>query len=441
MDLPDVVGVGVGMENQRPVLMVFSRRGRPVGLPPLVEGVEVRGVESGEFIALAPPAETTASGLARRKRPPTDQRPTVQFVNPLDGETCSGEVALQIKATDDKGVVSVAVYYQDWDVFYSGGGEPVFLGWPTYSGTNIWVLGWDTELEDDSHYILWAEATDTAGQNSSTNIAVFVDNQPGEPPEYSPDRWGTTDPSKPPHVSPIGVSVGNQYELAAGTLGCRVRDSSGQLYILSNNHVLARLNRARPGEWIFQPELYDTGGGIPYAGQRVARLSRFRQIVFSPVANNRVDAAIAQIDVGLGVPLVDVQAPVAGYGTPRADHFTNQELAQIFQGGSFAVQKYGRSTRLTSGTVTSISTTVIVSYGASRARFVDQIVVTGNGVFIQPGDSGSLLVTREDTSRRIAANRPVGLIFAGNSTGTQGIANRIADVLSALSVTIDGESP
>ncbi|ASV75637.1 hypothetical protein THTE_3035 [Thermogutta terrifontis] len=43
------------------------------------------------------------------------------------------------------------------------------------------------------------------------------------------------------------------------------------------------------------------------------------------------------------------------------------------------------------------------------------------------------------------ANRPVGLLFAGNSDGTYAVANRIEDVLQALSsrlgsnVTIDGE--
>jgi hypothetical protein len=66
------------------------------------------------------------------------------------------------------------------------------------------------------------------------------------------------------------------------------------------------------------------------------------------------------------------------------------------------------------------------------ALFVNQIVVYGNKPFIKAGDSGSLLVT--DPGRN-----PVGLLFAGTSSGKYAIANQIDDVLTALGVTIDGE--
>jgi hypothetical protein len=36
-----------------------------------------------------------------------------------------------------------------------------------------------------------------------------------------------------------------------------------------------------------------------------------------------------------------------------------------------------------------------------------------------------------------SSNRPVGLLFAGSSSGTT-FANQIGDVLSALNVSIDG---
>jgi hypothetical protein len=47
----------------------------------------------------------------------------------------------------------------------------------------------------------------------------------------------------------IGCSVGH-FRIPAGTLGCIVRNSTGDVMILSNNHVLADENRARRGEAI-----------------------------------------------------------------------------------------------------------------------------------------------------------------------------------------------
>lgn len=56
LELPDVVGVGGGVdEEDRPVLQVFSRKGRSAGLLAVVEGVGVQVVESGEFYAMGVP--------------------------------------------------------------------------------------------------------------------------------------------------------------------------------------------------------------------------------------------------------------------------------------------------------------------------------------------------------------------------------------------------
>ncbi|WP_095415640.1 hypothetical protein [Thermogutta terrifontis] len=137
------------------------------------------------------------------------------------------------------------------------------------------------------------------------------------------------------------------------------------------------------------------------------------------------------------------------------DYISNEDLATLFAVSQisqtpFPVQKYGRTTGWTMGTITSINTTILVSYSRGTARFVNQIVVQSPSAFILPGDSGSLLVTQEATLSEsegvlLDANRPVGLLFAGNSDGTYAVANRIEDVLQALSsrlgsnVTIDGE--
>jgi len=427
MELPDVVGVGVGFNGEgKPVLKVFAKKARPEGVPAKLDGADVEVIPSGPFYALAPAAPAATRPAATK--PSADKPPTVKFVFPQYGETLLGQVNLTVNATDDKGVTRVEFYYQQYST-----GTRLLLGTDT-NGSDGWSWLWDTPQDD--RYILWADAYDTKGQKASHNVTILVDNTLGEPPAYSPDR-----PDDVP-ISPIGVSVGNQYEASAGTLGCRVKvkDSTGQLYILSNNHVLALENSAPVGSWILQPGLYDTKSDIPYAWQIVGTLTTYVPITFSRVASNKVDAAIAAVKtLPDGTPLVGVSTPDDGYGTPASDYLTNTELAELFAslGNSIPVQKYGRTTRLTSGNITSINTTVIVGYSRGQARFVNQIVVQSASAFILPGDSGSLLVTQD-------GKIPAGLLFAGNSSGTYALANRIEDVLTALgqrlgkTIEIDG---
>ena len=72
---------------------------------------------------------------------------------------------------------------------------------------------------------------------------------------------------------------------------------SGQMYILSNNHVLANSNLAALGDPILQPGRVD-GGTFP--SNKIATLERFVEIMptnQSP-GYNLVDAAIATPDDG-----------------------------------------------------------------------------------------------------------------------------------------------
>lgn len=217
---------------------------------------------------------------------------------------------------------------------------------------------------------------------------------------------------------PIGVSTGNVNECSAGTIGARVKDGAN-VYALSNNHVYALENLAPIGSQVLQPGRYDTSCAVEPADV-IGTLANFVPIVFSTSANNTVDAATALSSTDhLGNA-----TPTGGYGTPKSAT-TSPVLGA-------AVQKYGRTTKLTKGTITGINATVNVGYGAAgTARFVDQIIVSAGKPFIKSGDSGSLLVT--DPGRN-----PVGLLFAGTSSGTA-IANPINAVLSSFSVTIDGE--
>jgi hypothetical protein len=219
---------------------------------------------------------------------------------------------------------------------------------------------------------------------------------------------------------PIGVSTGNANECSAGTIGARVKKGNA-VYALSNNHVYARENAAEPGESILQPGLYDTQCVFNSNNNNViGTLSYDEPIAFDTSASNKIDAAIAlSSSENLGNA-----TPSDGYGTPSA----NTVDAAV----DLAVMKYGRTSGQTNGTVFVVDTTIFVGYSSGTARFVNQIGVLGSkGAFIKAGDSGSLLVTSSE-------RYPVGLLFAGNSSGKYAFANHIGDVLSAFGVSIDG---
>ena len=228
---------------------------------------------------------------------------------------------------------------------------------------------------------------------------------------------GTSPTSNFTFPVPIGVSIGNSAECAAGTLGARV-SGGGKVYILSNNHVLARQNAGQAGEDILQPGRYDLNCAPGNPSDVIADLSKHVAISFSQP--NEVDAAIAEIRTGA----VGTSTTSAGYGEP------NSQTAAAVVG--MAVQKCGRTTNCTKGTIAAVNTAVNVQYSGGVARFEHQIVISGRrGAFSKQGDSGSLIVT--DNS---AAN-PVALLFAGGQTTT--IGNPINVVLQKLGVTIDGK--
>jgi len=209
-----------------------------------------------------------------------------------------------------------------------------------------------------------------------------------------------------------GVSIGNDKECAAGTLGCVVSDNSnGKMYILSNNHVLARENKAAIGERIDQPGRFETN--CVQTGQ-IAKLSKFVNITMRRNANNTVDAACAEF-TATGFTS---QMALGNAYTPTIT-FVNASINQL-------VKKVGRTTGLTFGTVNAINVNINVQYSKGVAGFTGQFYITP-GTFSAAGDSGSLIV--DDNT-----NNPVGLLFAGGTSGT--FANDIGNVLTALNVSI-----
>lgn len=231
---------------------------------------------------------------------------------------------------------------------------------------------------------------------------------------------GTTiDPTTSfPIPVPIGVSTGNVGECSAGTIGARVK-KNGNVYALSNNHVYALENAAQIDSNVVQPGRYDTGCSS-YGATIIGKLSDYKPIDFSG-GINVIDAALALSDIDR----LDNATPSNGYGKPNSTT-VGEEL-------SMPVQKYGRTSSLTKGKIAAINVTVNVGYTKGVAIFENQILVTARKAFIKAGDSGSLLVTDNLDSK------PVGLLFAGDSSGRYAFANPIGPVLEYFKVSIDGK--
>lgn len=228
------------------------------------------------------------------------------------------------------------------------------------------------------------------------------------------ERW--------PRPVPIGVSIAHQ-DVTAGTIGCQLWQSGGchtTFFVLSNNHVLANANYAAGGEPVLQPGPAD-GGVLP--GDQLGLLADFEPIEKTTTANNVMDAAVAWVSLDDS----DYVTPPDGYGAPRMSVLTPTV--------NLPVKKYGRTTRMTTGRVSSINAIVHVSYTGGTAQFVQQFIVLGdnNAPFSKAGDSGSLVVHSGGTNDR----KTVGLLFAGS--GNYSAVNPITPILQRFGANISGD--
>jgi hypothetical protein len=230
--------------------------------------------------------------------------------------------------------------------------------------------------------------------------------------------WADNGPNHRVRNLHFGVSGGNVKDSSrrfccSGTLGALVRDTQNVQYILSNNHVLGLAGRASVGDDVSQPGLIDNNCQVSTV---------VADFTLAPALSSNVDAAIAQLRPGLmdGTGFIeDIGAISSVVRTPSV---------------GLAVSKSGRTTGFTTGTISSINTTVSVRYPKSCGSnngpvftFTNQVVINSN-TFSAGGDSGSLIVTNN------SCHQPVALLFAGSSTST--IGNPISLVLSRLSASL-----
>lgn len=204
-----------------------------------------------------------------------------------------------------------------------------------------------------------------------------------------------------------GVSIGH-HDSSGGTFGFLARRDAG-LYVVSNNHVLARGNDASAGDVIVQPSKVD--GGLVDA-DALARLTSWVPLNYEG-GRTPVDCAMAEV------------SPDAV--TPRHMHFGDLESEPVPAGLSTLVRKSGRTTGVTRGVVTQVGVTTRMRVGTRRVLLANQFTVRGlGGAFSSGGDSGSLVVDE-------ATRCPVGLLCGGGTNYS--LVSPIAGVLDGLGVS------
>jgi hypothetical protein len=222
----------------------------------------------------------------------------------------------------------------------------------------------------------------------------------------------------------VGFREPDDQFVMAGTFGALVKDSQGNVYILSNNHVLAFESGVEadgttkrvglpPGSPIFQPGLLD-GGKL--STDKIAELTRWIDLR-ADRTDNLVDAAIAKVS-----KISAVSREILFIGAPTGTKAVAKDMI---------VQKFGRTTSYRAGRVSSVFFDVTVPYEVGEVTFNDQIAIRGlNGKrFSDAGDSGSAILER-------STNKVVGLLFAGATNGSLTFANHIQDVFTQLKVQL-----
>lgn len=280
----------------------------------------------------------------------------------------------------------------------------------------------------------WSQAQPNA--RIAVGIAVFEQGKFGialrltGPPAFDSRMWeplreellGELDVREVGHIVPhhtptitlaLGASLGLQQPRTTGTLGAFVKERKGsRRFILSNNHVLAGENMASIGDEVFHPGTYDSGS-------RICVGTLARMIPLTVAMPNVVDAALCATHDNI---------------VGSNNYFGQGAMSIGTAEDGLDVQKIGRTTGLTSGTVTAFDLSAIpVDYSQlGTALFNEVIEISGaNGnPFSDHGDSGSLIYCP-------SMNSAIGLLFAGSDRNRNiTYANPIGVALDALDVEL-----
>ena len=220
--------------------------------------------------------------------------------------------------------------------------------------------------------------------------------------------------------APGGVSMGVELGNATGTLGCCVFQNSNNAPLgLTNAHVLAYNtgmaydgSRCNTYNWVQQPSRFDAK--FP-AYNPMGYMNGYSVI---GAMGSDVDASCITCAYLAPNTILDITLP---YG------LTFQE-DNVFPNDP--VIKSGRTTNVTTGTITEIDVGSLINYrncdGTSMPRYMSSQIKTSP--MLSPGDSGSILL-HNNYGKEIA-----GLCFAGGSTSS--LANMFGRVMGRLAVHV-----
>jgi hypothetical protein len=229
---------------------------------------------------------------------------------------------------------------------------------------------------------------------------------------------GANHQKKLPLPIELGVSGSSANDISkafccGGTFGSAVL-YNGALHILSNNHILARSGSATAGENDIQPGLIDVScqaSGADVVGHFIGDVVPLG----SGIGGNNVDVGLSAAVTGA----VNTSGFIMDIGVP-----CSVPLAAVI---NQPIVKSGRTTGCSSGTVTSVNTSVKIQYqtGCNQGKkftinYTNQVATTNISA---GGDSGSLILSQSGL-------HPTALLYAGSSTTT--IGNPASDVVNAF---------
>lgn len=219
----------------------------------------------------------------------------------------------------------------------------------------------------------------------------------------------------------LGTSGSSSESLIPGVLCCggtlgALLTKKGRYFVLSNNHVLGRLNQAAVGEDVLQPGLFDTNCKIKNKNY-IGTLAGFKKIKFS--GTNKADAALAETTP----MLVSDDGAIHGIGIP------GNKTVKPKPGDR--VVKSGRSTGVTYGEVEIVNLSGGLTFSKScgsdedvQAQF-KQVFTVIDGNFSAGGDSGSVIY--EDVAH---CPRAMGHLIGGTARFT--VATSMKNTLRAV---------
>jgi hypothetical protein len=233
--------------------------------------------------------------------------------------------------------------------------------------------------------------------------------------------------------------AGTDQTMGVGTLGCMATlIGNGKPVLLTNAHIL-RASGGKKGDAIYQPaQLTFPQFRLEDLPQRIGKKDDRIAFFTDSVLNNRIDAAIARLDVSsccrcCGLDFRNEIVGLSDGGKPPSNKILGQRPALPGQ----KVFKVGISTGRTVGKVVTDDTDAFrpVSFGGEKFSFFGLIEITSDdddNPFSLHGDSGAVIIDEDGFI--------VGLLSGSDGDlppDARSYANHIAEVTSALGITIN----